>query len=93
MLYNILFILPMLLGRTFDARYDRVGIDIFPQSEIDQARILPEQETSSRYQTTDSEDDLRDFLDVSADLALIVKAGKVDFKVTGTYLRDTQIVG
>uniref|UniRef100_A0A2L2XXL2 Uncharacterized protein n=1 Tax=Parasteatoda tepidariorum TaxID=114398 RepID=A0A2L2XXL2_PARTP len=93
MLSNILYILPMLLGRTFDARYDRVGIDIFPQSEIDQARILPEQETSSRYQTTASEDDLRDLLDVSADLALKVKAGKVDFKGTGTYLRDTQKVG
>ncbi|GBN47844.1 hypothetical protein AVEN_36698-1 [Araneus ventricosus] len=93
MLANLIYILPMLLGRTFDARYDRVGIDIFPQSELDKARVIPEPESISRYETTDSAEEVRNLLEVSADLALKVKAGKVDFKGTGSYLKDTSKLG
>ncbi|KAG8193102.1 hypothetical protein JTE90_013862 [Oedothorax gibbosus] len=93
MLANVMYILPMLLGRTFDARHDRVGIDIFPQSELDRQRILEEPETVSRYETTDSAEEVRNLLEVSADLALKVKAGKLEFKGTGDYLRDTSYLG
>ncbi|CAL1298779.1 unnamed protein product [Larinioides sclopetarius] len=93
MLANLIYILPMLLGRTFDARYDRVGIDIFPQSELDKARVIPEPESISRYETIDSSEEVRNLLEVSADLALKVKAGKVDFKGTGSYLKDTSKLG
>ncbi|KFM73716.1 hypothetical protein X975_19789, partial [Stegodyphus mimosarum] len=93
MLANVLYILPMLLGRTYDARYDRVGIDIFPQSELDKARTLHEPESVSRYETTDSSEEVRNLLEVSADVALKLKAGKIDFKGTGSYLKDTSKLG
>ncbi|GFY69962.1 uncharacterized protein TNIN_478181 [Trichonephila inaurata madagascariensis] len=93
MLPNIMYILPMLLGRTFDARFDRVGIDIFPQSELDRARVIEEPESISRYETSDSAEEVRNLLEVSADLALKVKAGKVEFKGTGSYLKDTSKLG
>ncbi|GFT54809.1 uncharacterized protein NPIL_278681 [Nephila pilipes] len=93
MLANVMYILPMLLGRTFDARYDRVGIDIFPQSELDRARVIEEPESISRYETSDSAEEVRNLLEVSADLALKVKAGKIEFKGTGSYLKDTSKLG
>ncbi|XP_054713191.1 uncharacterized protein LOC129222686 [Uloborus diversus] len=93
MLANILYILPMLLGRTFDARNDRVGIDIFPQSELSKARTYPEPDSVSKYEVTETSEEVRNLLEVSADLALKVKAGKLDLKGTGSYLKDTSKTG
>lgn len=88
-----MYILPMILGRTFDARFDRVGIDIFPQSELEKARTLLEPESVSRYETTDSAKDVRNLLEVPTDIALKVKGGKLDMKGTGSYLKDTSRMG
>ncbi|GIY82656.1 uncharacterized protein CEXT_508401, partial [Caerostris extrusa] len=52
-----------------------------------------EPESISRYETTKSSEEVRDLLEVSADLSLKVKAGKVDFKGTGSYLKDTSKLG
>lgn len=52
-----------------------------------------EPESVSRYETTDSSEEIRNLLEVSADVALKVKSGKLDLKGTGTYLKDTSKMG
>ncbi|GFR01087.1 uncharacterized protein TNCT_499601, partial [Trichonephila clavata] len=55
--------------------------------------VIEEPESISRYETSDSAEEVRNLLEVSADLALKVKAGKVEFKGTGSYLKDTSKLG
>lgn len=85
----MLYVLPMLLGRTYDLNNDRVGIDIFPKSAIDNAEVIRRYITDSEYRVVSDTRDARDFLDVSGELSLKVKTGQLNIEGTGSYLKDT----
>ncbi|KAG1667397.1 Neoverrucotoxin subunit beta [Nymphon striatum] len=87
---TVLYILPMLLGRTYNETSSAVGIDIFPQSAIDQAKIIPRQFSEAKYKVIKSVQDARDFLDISGELSLKIKAGMLKVKGTGGYLKDSK---
>lgn len=86
---SMVYILPMILGRTFDVRNDRVGVDIFPPKELEKIseNLLPK--SDSTYKMIKNSQDVQNVLGVSGDLSVKVKAGVVDIKGAGTYLKNT----
>ncbi|GIX74480.1 hypothetical protein CDAR_419801 [Caerostris darwini] len=88
---SLLYVLPMLLGRTYDMQHDTIGIDIFQQKDIDEAVKNPivNPVVNSNYMTIEQTDEKRDFLGISGELGLKIAAGLVDIKGAGQYLRDT----
>ncbi|GIX74465.1 hypothetical protein CDAR_419751 [Caerostris darwini] len=87
----MLYVLPMLLGRTYDMRTDKVGIDIFRQEDIDEAEKNPviNPEVHSSYMTIEESQEKRDFLGISGELGIKVSSGLLDIRGAGEYLRDT----
>ncbi|CAL1275489.1 unnamed protein product [Larinioides sclopetarius] len=84
-----LYILPMLLGRTYDIKTDSPGVDIFPQSAIDNATVINRHYTDSQYRMVSDTQEARDFLGVTGDLSLKIKTGNVQIEGLGNYLRET----
>nr|XP_015911784.2 uncharacterized protein LOC107442673 [Parasteatoda tepidariorum] len=83
------YVLPMLLGRTYDIKTDSPGVDIFPQEVIDSASVIQRQYTDSQYRMVSDTQEARDFLGVSGDLSLKIKTGNVQMEGLGDYLRET----
>ncbi|KFM78321.1 hypothetical protein X975_22811, partial [Stegodyphus mimosarum] len=83
------YVLPMLLGRTYDMKTDSPGVDIFPQAEIDNATIIRRQFTDSQYRMVSDNQEARDFLGVSGELSLKIKTGKIQIEGLGNYMRET----
>ncbi|XP_022241624.1 uncharacterized protein LOC106459424 [Limulus polyphemus] len=90
---QMLYVLPMLLGRTFDARNDRVGVDLFPNDVVKNHERIDRPQFTSSFKMVDNSKDAKDFLDVSGDLSLKIKTGKLEVKGTGNYLKDTTSIG
>lgn len=90
---QMLYVLPMLLGRTFDVRNDRVGVDLFPNDVIKNYERIDRPQFTSSFKMVDNSKDAKDFLDVSGDLSLKIKTGKLEVKGTGNYLKDTTSAG
>lgn len=85
---KMIYLLPMLLGRTFDINTDQPGVDIFPQKYIDEAKVISKHETESRYTMVERSTDVKNFLDVSGKLALKVKSLGLKIEGAGGYLSD-----
>uniref|UniRef100_A0A2L2YUX2 Uncharacterized protein n=1 Tax=Parasteatoda tepidariorum TaxID=114398 RepID=A0A2L2YUX2_PARTP len=83
------YVLPMLLGRTYDIKPDSPGVDIFPQEGIDSASIIQRLFTASQYRMVSDTQEARDFLGVSGDLSLKIKTGNIQMEGLGDYLRET----
>ncbi|CAL1275486.1 unnamed protein product [Larinioides sclopetarius] len=86
----MMYILPMLLGRTYDFRQDTVGIDIFAQKYIEDAVKNPidNRVVSSDYLTIEHASEKRNFLDISGELGIKISSGMLDIKGAGEYLKD-----
>ncbi|XP_023222314.1 uncharacterized protein LOC111623832 [Centruroides sculpturatus] len=84
----MLYVLPMLLGRTYDMKNDKVGVDIFPASVITNPEKIERYFTDSEYRIITDSKEARDFLDASGNLALKIKTGKIDIEGAGSYLKD-----
>ncbi|UYV64299.1 hypothetical protein LAZ67_3000194 [Cordylochernes scorpioides] len=89
-----MYILPMILGRTYDMAQESVGVDIFPREQLDRYEfhiVLQEIKnyiTDSKYRMVTNTDEARDFLEVQGDLALRIKAGMIDLQGVGSYLKE-----
>ncbi|XP_054715590.1 uncharacterized protein LOC129225067 [Uloborus diversus] len=83
------YILPLLLGRTFDLDKMQVGIDIFPKSVISNPTVIQNPGTRNRYKIVDNTIAARDLLDVEGAFSLNVKAGVFKAGASGQYLADT----
>ncbi|RUS83686.1 hypothetical protein EGW08_008534 [Elysia chlorotica] len=84
------YIIPMLLGRTFDIFTSQVGVDIFPQTSIQTPIHIQRSFVSSDFSVIRNDSEARQFLGVSDDLSLRVKAGVLHIAATGDYLKDVQ---
>ncbi|GFN98364.1 stonustoxin subunit alpha [Plakobranchus ocellatus] len=84
------YIIPMLLGRSFDVFTSQVGVDIFPQSSIQTPIRIQRSFVSSDFSVIRNDSEARQFLGVSDDLSLRVKAGVLHIAATGEYLKDVQ---
>ncbi|KAK3789592.1 hypothetical protein RRG08_016270 [Elysia crispata] len=84
------YIIPMLLGRTFDIFTSQVGVDIFPQTSIQTPILIQRSFVSSDFSVIRNDSEARQFLGVSDDLSLRVKAGVLHIAATGDYLKDVQ---
>ncbi|XP_067127245.1 uncharacterized protein [Centruroides vittatus] len=89
MALKMLYLLPMILGRTFDAINDRVGIDIFPESELKKVQVNDHSFFETTYKMIQNSQEVKQVLQVSGDFSLKVKSGKVDLKGFGNYLRSS----
>ncbi|XP_013392717.1 uncharacterized protein LOC106160612 [Lingula anatina] len=88
------YVIPMLLGRTFDIRTDKPGIDIFPHTALQAGgpngmKIINRRITDARYKLVDSSKEARDFLQVEGELSVKLKTGLINVDGMGSYLRDT----
>lgn len=83
------YVLPMLLGRTYDMKTNSPGIDIFPQEVIDNATVIRRHFTDSQYRMVSDTQEARDFLGVSGDLSLKIKTGMIQIEGLGQYMRET----
>lgn len=88
---SMLYVLPMLLGRTYDMQHDTVGIDIYDKKDIDDAKNhqIPTHEVTSNYMTIENFREKKDFLGVTGELAIKISSGLLNIKGAGEYLRDT----
>ncbi|KAF8789616.1 Stonustoxin subunit alpha like protein [Argiope bruennichi] len=90
----MLYIVPMLLGRTYDFRQDTVGIDIFSKKDVEDAMVRKKKiqfnnpEVNSQYMTIERKSEKREFLGISGELAIKISSGMVDIKGAGEYLKE-----
>ncbi|XP_022241632.1 uncharacterized protein LOC106459422 [Limulus polyphemus] len=85
----MLYLLPLILGRTFNERTSKPGIDIYKQSRIDANKKVVERHfTEALYKLSDRSQKANNFLGVSGELALNIKGGNIKVKGTGDYLRE-----
>ncbi|XP_035825609.1 uncharacterized protein LOC101856893 [Aplysia californica] len=84
------YIIPMLLGRTFDMFTSQVGVDIFPQKSIENPIVIERSFVHSDFRVIRNDSEARHFLGVTDDLSLRVKAGVLHIAATGDYLKDVQ---
>ncbi|XP_035216524.1 uncharacterized protein LOC118189917 isoform X2 [Stegodyphus dumicola] len=89
MVQMIPYILPLLLGRTFDLDKMQVGVDIFPKEVISKPVLIQKPITETHYKIIDNSVEARDLLDVEGSFSLKVKAGVCKAGASGAYLADT----
>lgn len=53
-------------------------------------QIIPRQFTTTEYKVIKTAQDARDFLDISGELSLRIKAGLLNIKGTGSYLKESK---
>ncbi|XP_013390257.1 uncharacterized protein LOC106158722 isoform X1 [Lingula anatina] len=82
------YVIPMLLGRTFNITSDKVGTDIFPAGF--QPTSINKQRTTSSHKMVETSRQARDFLNVGGELSLKIKSGMLSIKGSGEYLKDEQ---
>lgn len=75
------------IGRTFDSKNNRAGIDIF-QPEI-KTKTEHVNRFSFRYKPIESEEDVRDLLNISGYISLKIKANILKLEgATGKYINN-----
>lgn len=84
----MMYILPLLLGRTFDIKNDHVGVDIFPENVILNPTVHKAPTYVSDYKVIRELKDIANFLKIKGELSLKVKAGLVKIGGSGSYLKD-----
>lgn len=83
------YILPLLLGRTFDLDKMQVGIDIFPKATLEKKVIIQNPVTETHYKIVDNMVEARNLLDVEGSFSLNIKGGAFKAGAGGAYLTDT----
>ncbi|XP_067133466.1 uncharacterized protein [Centruroides vittatus] len=84
------YILPLLLGRTFDMGKGRVGVDIFPLKVVDNPTVINKTFTETRHKFVENTIEARDFLEVEGSFSLKIKGGLFNAGASGYYLGDVQ---
>ena len=77
------------IGRTYDAKNNRAGIDIF-QTEI-KTKSEQVNRYSFQYKSIESKEDVRDLLNISADISLKIKANILKAEGAGKYINNNKI--
>ena len=75
-----------LIGRTYDSKNNRAGIDIFPQ-EI-KTRTENVNRFSFQYKFIESKEDVRDLLNISGAISLKIKANIFKVEGAGKYINN-----
>ncbi|XP_055931016.1 uncharacterized protein LOC129961555 [Argiope bruennichi] len=82
------YVLPLLLGRTFNLDTMQIGVDIFPKSVTTNPVIIQSPVTETSYKIVDNAVESRDLLDVDGSFSLNVKGGIFKAGASGAYLAD-----
>ena len=72
------------IGRTYDSKNNRAGIDIF-QHEV-KTRTEHVDRFSFQYKSIESQEDVRDLLNISGAISLKIKANYVKVEGPGKYI-------
>ncbi|XP_022255032.1 uncharacterized protein LOC111088632, partial [Limulus polyphemus] len=86
----MVYILPMMLGRTFDMNTNRVGIDIFPENVLNRSLEIQNMFVEARHTMVDEVKEVRNFLDVGGSFSLNVKSGLFKAGAHSAYLSDVE---
>ncbi|XP_076329855.1 uncharacterized protein LOC143235516 isoform X2 [Tachypleus tridentatus] len=86
----MVYILPMMLGRTFDMNTNRVGIDIFPENVLNRTLKIQNMFVEARHTMVNEVKEARNFLDVGGSFSLNVKSGLFKAGAHGAYLSDVE---
>ncbi|KAF8769802.1 Stonustoxin subunit alpha like protein [Argiope bruennichi] len=84
------YLIPLFLGMTFDARYNKPGVDIYDSKFVNDPVITDFKQTRSTYKVVNSMSDVKSALDVSGDLSLKIKSGMIDVEGKGSYLKNVR---
>lgn len=84
------YIIPMLLGRTFDLFTAQVGVDIFPQEALRTPIRIHRSFVTSDFRLIRNDTEARRFLGISEDISLRVKSGVLNIGASGDYIKDVQ---
>ena len=76
------------IGRTYDSRHNRAGMDIF-QHEI-KTRTENVNQFSFQYKSIESKEDVRDLLNISGAISLKIKANIFTVEGAGKYINNTK---
>ena len=76
------------IGRTYDAKNNRAGIDIF-ETEI-KTKCEHVNQFSFQYKSIESKEDVRDLLNISGDISLKIKANIFKVEGAGKYINNTK---
>lgn len=82
------YIIPMVIGRTYDLSRSLTGNDIFEQNTI-QLDTTKRESTNIEYKVVKTQEQVRDVLDVSGQLSLQIMSGLVKINGEGRYLKET----
>lgn len=85
----MMYVLPMLLGQTYDLGKEVPGLQIFSTDVKNDAVKIEHFLTDSQYRMVENAQEMKDFLDVSGKLSLKIKGGLVDISGEGRYLKDS----
>ncbi|KAG8186279.1 hypothetical protein JTE90_004623 [Oedothorax gibbosus] len=83
MIVRMMYVLPMLLGRTYDVVTNNVGIDIFSPEDVRHPRVNPEPFYRSVSRTVEGAFEMREVLGVDAALSLALKTGAISGAARG----------
>lgn len=76
------------IGRTFDAEQFRVGRDIFPP--FIPTNTVDVNTYTLKYKAINTNKDIRDLLDVSGELSVLLKTNILTASETGQYIRENR---
>ncbi|GIX82123.1 hypothetical protein CEXT_628921 [Caerostris extrusa] len=85
----MMYVLPMMLGQTYDLGKEKPGLQIYPKSVEQDAVTVQHYYTDSQYRMVENSAEIKDFLSISGKLSLKIKAGMVDVSGEGSYLKDS----
>ncbi|CAL1275482.1 unnamed protein product [Larinioides sclopetarius] len=89
MIIRMMYVLPMILGRTYDLRTHTVGVDLFSQKDIENPRVIEETFYNSNFKTIETSSDVKEVLDINGDLSLNIKAGTFTIGGFGAYVKSS----
>ncbi|GFR22702.1 uncharacterized protein TNCT_324051, partial [Trichonephila clavata] len=88
MLIRMMYVLPMILGRTYDVKKNTVGVDIFSMEDIETPRVTEESFYRSSLKTVETSSDVKEILEINGDLSLNIKAGTLAISGIGSYVKS-----
>ena len=87
---DVMYIPPMILGRTYDVSQANVGSEIFPLHTVQtKTVIVPQYSTTLTSRIIKSDKDIQDVLSVSGSLSLKLQMGLIKLKGSGSYMKAT----
>ncbi|GBO24537.1 hypothetical protein AVEN_42271-1, partial [Araneus ventricosus] len=83
----MMYVLPMMLGQTYDLGKDRPGLQIYPTNVNETATVIEQYFADTQYRLVEDTSQVKDFLDVSGKLSLKIKSGLIDVSGEGSYAK------